>query len=104
MRSAHCYSNENNDPMLVFQGFAIPSVFVFFFLRGSGFEQTAPVLIAALREWLSPAFRGGNLWFCTQCILCYYGSQMPDALKYVISGFTSPVALLGSLLVCVPMV
>ena len=30
MSSTHCCSNENNDPMLVFQGFAIPSVFVFF--------------------------------------------------------------------------
>lgn len=91
MRSAHCCSNENNDPLLAFQGFAISSFFFFFPCRqGSRFKQTAPVLIRSHRECLLPVFTGmANCGSAHNVVLCYCGSWTPNALEY--TGFPSVI-------------
>lgn len=101
MRSAHCYSNENNDPLLAFQGFAISSFFFFFFdeevhlnkqpLFLSQLTGNGPCLF--LQRWQTVV-----LHTMQSCV-----TGAPDALEYtgfppVMSGFTSLTALLASLL------
>lgn len=89
MRSTHCCSNKNNDPLLSFQGFAISSFF-FFPKWGSRFKQTAPVLIRSHRKCLLPVFTEmANCGSAHNVVLCYCGSWTPDALKY--AGFPSVI-------------
>ena len=83
-RSAHCCSNENNDPLLAFQGFAISS---FFFGEGVDLNKQLLFLSDLIGNVSCLFLQRWQTGSAHNIVLCYCGSWTPDALEY--AGFPS---------------